>query len=396
MKGYQILSMLALVLMLAFTACGFPTLPAPALEERSAVAEEGRAKGSTKQSLVPDPPYYSTAKSKNLASRYETNLEKILVEIVASPATEALQFADPNLSIKSIGFFSHASAKSPDERYLEVIVWAPNVFDEKTNFSSKLQLLFSRYASALLSILSSDTAISNDRLVSGYGLNFSWRTTSGSRINLERGVIYLAKDQAHKLLSGQISQEEVLSGAAIYAIQGGEPTRQIQYTQPAAPALKLELQPREVEGSKLSRSDVKEYDLPSPSGPMAEEKRPDPVSIPLETVKKEGAAVRERPVARELPAVRERPPVREVKVKRPVETKILRGFMVQLLLTKLAEAKHWSSMFDRDGYSTSIEMVGENAPVHLRVGSFSSYAKANNFLLGIGKKNLKGYVVFAP
>jgi len=394
MKGYQILSVLALVLMLAFTACGFPTLPA--LEERSAVAEEGRAKGFTKQSLVPDPPYYSTAKSRDLASRYETNLQKILVQIVASPATEALQFADPNLSIKSIGFFSHASAKSPDERYLEVIVWVPNVFDEKTNFSSKLQLLFSRYASALLSILSSDTAISNDKLISGYGLNFSWRTTSGSRINLERGVIYLAKDQAHKLLSGQISQEEVLSRAAIYAVQGGEPSRHIQYTQPAAPALKLELQPREVEGGKLSRSDVKEYDLPSPSGPMAEEKRPDAVSIPLETVKEEGAAVRERPVARELSAVRERPPVRELKVKRPVKTKILRGYMVQLLLTKLADAERWSLMFDRDGYSTSIEMVGENAPVHLRVGSFSSYAKANKFLIGVGRKNLKGYVVFAP
>ena len=375
MKGYPILSVLALALMLVLTACGLPALRTS--EEPSAVAEEGRAKAFTKQSLVPDPPYYSTAKSKHLASQYETNLQNLLVQIVSNPATETLQFADTNLSIKSIGFFSHATAKSPDERYLEVIVSVPNVFDEKVNFSSKLRFLFSRYASALLSILSSDTDISNDKLVAGYGLNFSWRTTSGSRINLERGVIYLPKDQAQKLLSGQISQEEVLSGAAIYAVRAGEPATQVQYTQPA-PGLKLELQPREVEGSKLSRSDVKESDLPSPSGAKAEGKRPEVVSVPSETVKDK------------------RPPAKDLKAKRPVETKILRGYVVQLSLTKLAEAEHWSSMFERDGYSTSIRMVGENGPVHLRVAGFSSYAEGNRFLIDVGKKNLKGYVLFAP
>ena len=413
MKGYPILSVLALALMLVLTACGLPALRTS--EEPSAVAEEGRAKAFTKQSLVPDTPYYSTAKSKHLASQYETNLQNLLVQIVSNPATETLQFADTNLSIKSIGFFSHATAKSPDERYLEVIVSVPNVFDEKVNFSSKLRFLFSRYASALLSILSSDTDISNDKLVAGYGLNFSWRTTSGSRINLERGVIYLPKDQAQKLLSGQISQEEVLSGAAIYAVRAGEPATQVQYTQPA-PGLKLELQPREVEGSKLSRSDVKESDLPSPSGAKAEGKRPEVVSVPLETVagsKPSRSDVKEsglpspsgakaegkRPEVVSVPSETvkdKRPPAKDLKAKRPVETKILRGYVVQLSLTKLAEAEHWSSMFERDGYSTSIRMVGENGPVHLRVAGFSSYAEGNRFLIDVGKKNLKGYVLFAP
>jgi cell division protein FtsN len=251
----------------------------------SLVDESGK-KATTSSHIITPSHYYTTAKAKNLSDRYKETLERLVVSIVRNPKTGRLQFSNNIVSTGGIGFFTHSASKSPDERYLEVVLGVPEVFDESVDFSIKVDRLFSEYGGELLSILCSETAIYKDSDVSGYGLNLSWRSTArsgtGPRITLERAVVYFSKEDASRFLNRQTSKEATLSGATVFAIQGDGRASRIAFRplQPgeqlaaSAPENKAAEKPSEELKSMLGPQ-VKEKDLPSKEAATTPTREPD-------------------------------------------------------------------------------------------------------------------------
>src|ERR1043165_5471086 len=131
--------------------------------------DNGGAKKPAPSGLISTPvSYYSTAKAKYLATKYKENLDRIIEQIVRNSKTAPLQFANNISSVGGIGFFTHSATKTPDERYLEVVLATPETFETKGEYSEKIYQLFDRYGFDLLSILSSDSEMYQDRELSGY------------------------------------------------------------------------------------------------------------------------------------------------------------------------------------------------------------------------------------
>jgi cell division septation protein DedD len=176
-----------------------------------------------------------------LAQKYNKNLERLIVDVVHNPTTGKLQFSNNIAAAGGIGFFTHSGTKNVDERYLEVILAVPEVFEAATGLSSKVDRLMAGYGTALLGILLSDSAIYNDPEVAGYGLNLFWRNTAqhpgGPQISLERAVLYFKKDQARSFVDQKLGKEAFLSNAVIFAMRGDGSAQQLAYVSPGSASL---------------------------------------------------------------------------------------------------------------------------------------------------------------
>ena len=184
--------------------------------------------------LIATPPsYYSTAKARYLGTKYKDNLDRLAERIVRNPTTTQLQFANNISSTGGIGFFTHSAAETPDERYLEVVLATPETFESKREYSEKVHQLFSRYGPELLGIIAGDSEILEDQQLSGYGLNFTWRTVTSeapaNRVSLARAIIYFRKDQVAKFLRQGLSQNELLRDAVIFAVDDNGPLELVSY-----------------------------------------------------------------------------------------------------------------------------------------------------------------------
>lgn len=184
--------------------------------------------------LIATPPtYYSTAKARYLGTKYKDNLDRLVARIVRNPKTSNLQFANNISSVGGIGFFTHSAAKSPDERYLEVVLGTSETFETKGAHSEKVARLFSLYGVELLEMLQSDTDIFQDKELSGYGLNLAWRNVAaentGNRVLVERAIIYFSKERVRRFLRREFSQNEFLSDAVIFAIEEDGPLQLVSY-----------------------------------------------------------------------------------------------------------------------------------------------------------------------
>jgi hypothetical protein len=251
----------------------------------SLIDESGK-KATPSSHIITPSHYYTTAKAKNLSDRYKETLERLVVSIVRNPKTERLQFANNIVSTGGIGFFTHSASKSPDERYLEVVLGVPEVFDESMDFSIKVDRLFSEYGGEILSILCSERAIYKDPDVSGYGLNLSWRSTAHSgtaaRITLERAVVYFSKEDASRFLNHQTSKEATLSGATVFAVQGDGRANRIAF-RPLQPGEQLTASVSENKAAEKPSEElksglkpqVKEEDLPSKEAATTSPRQPD-------------------------------------------------------------------------------------------------------------------------
>ncbi|MGH7827026.1 MAG: SPOR domain-containing protein [Candidatus Binatia bacterium] len=204
--------------------------------------------------------YYSTPKAKYLGDRYKQNLERMVEQIVHNRKTSALQFANNIATVGGIGFFTHSATKSPDERYLEVVMGVPETFEAEDEHSEKLLQLFSRYGIELLTILSTDSEIYQERELAGYGLNLSWRSvvreTSGARVILERAIVYAPKEKVRSFLRQEISENSLLGEAVIFAARADAPLRLLSYraSEPVPayhPAVREETIVAKVEPSKV-------------------------------------------------------------------------------------------------------------------------------------------------
>src|SRR5215213_8928041 len=86
--------------------------------------------------------YYSTSRARYLGIKYKENLDRLVERIVRNPKTANLQFANNIASVGGIGFFTHSATKTADERYLEVVLAAPETFEIKGAHNNKVNRLF--------------------------------------------------------------------------------------------------------------------------------------------------------------------------------------------------------------------------------------------------------------
>jgi DedD protein len=214
--------------------------------------------------------YYSTPKARYLGGKYKENLDRLVERIVRSQKTANLQFANNIASVGGIGFFTHSATRTADERYLEVVLGAPETFEAKGDYSVKVHRLFSLYGTELLAILSSDSQIYQEKEVSGYGLNLSWRNItpdpSGPRVAMERAVVYFPKDKVRGFLRHEIDQNKFLGEAVIFAIEENGPMNLLSYRpQELKPDFRPEI--RE-ENLAVAKADAKPEPKRSPSKPI--------------------------------------------------------------------------------------------------------------------------------
>ena len=169
-------------------------------------------------SLIATPAsHYSTQKARYLGEKYQEKLDRLIEMIMANPKTSKLQFANNLGSSGGMGFFTHSAVKFPDERFLEVVLGTGENF-EAGDYSEKVARLFSLYGRELLVILASDSEIYNDRELSGYGLNFTWRTL-GSRMTTERAIVYLPKEKVRAFLRQDLGENTLLAEAVIFVME---------------------------------------------------------------------------------------------------------------------------------------------------------------------------------
>ncbi len=198
--------------------------------------------------LITTPPtYYTTQKARYLGEKYKNNLDHLVERIVRDPKTANLQFANNIASVGGIGFFTHSATSSVDERFLEIILGAPDTFDSKVDRNAKVHQLFSQYGTELLAILASDSDIYQEREVSGYGLNLSWRNlvsdAAGTRISLERATLYFNKARVQSFLGGDVTQNILLGEAVIFSAVDDGPMKLVSYrAQESTPDLRRPIQ----------------------------------------------------------------------------------------------------------------------------------------------------------
>jgi cell division septation protein DedD len=198
-----------------------------------ALLDEGAPKKTANNLIATPASYYSTSKAKYLGTKYKDNLDRIVERIVRNSKTAPLQFANNISSVGGIGFFTHSATKTPDERYLEVVLATPETFETKGEYSEKIYQLFDRYGFDLLSILSGDSDMYQDRELSGYGLNLAWRTVvaegSGSRVIMARAIIYFPKEKVRSFLREEIKQNDLLNDAVIFGEEENGPLALVSY-----------------------------------------------------------------------------------------------------------------------------------------------------------------------
>src|SRR5262245_3502167 len=194
---------------------------------------EENPKINTQLGLITTPPtYYTTQRARYLGEKFRANLDRLVERIVRNPKTANLQFANNIASVGGIGFFTHSATNTADERYLEIIMGVPETFDSQLDNNAKVHRVFSLYGAELLSILASDSEIYQEKEVSGYGLNLSWRnlvSDTGPRISLERATLYFPKAKVRSFVRGELSQNSFLGEAVIFAVIDDGPMKLVSY-----------------------------------------------------------------------------------------------------------------------------------------------------------------------
>ncbi|MGZ8434176.1 MAG: SPOR domain-containing protein [Candidatus Binatia bacterium] len=223
MKIYRISQHLLLSMTLLLGACG--------------LLDDSASKKPSRTGLIATPvTYYSTSRARYLGTKYKDNIDRLVERIVRNSKTSSLQFANNISSVGGIGFFTHSATKTADERYLEVVLAVPETFETKGAHSDKVSRLFSSYGPELLTILSEENDIYQDKEVTGYGLNLAWRNIIAepvaNRVTLERVIVYFAKEKTRNFLRREINQNDLLADATIFAVEEDGPLSLVSYRAP--------------------------------------------------------------------------------------------------------------------------------------------------------------------
>jgi hypothetical protein len=408
--------------------------------------------------------YYSTPKARYLGTKYKENLDRMVERITRNSKTASLQFANNISSVGGIGFFTHSASKSGDERYLEVVLATPETFEAKGEFSEKVQRLFARYGLELLGITSGDSDIYQDRELSGYGLNLAWRNIvaerAGNRVSLERAIIYFTKERVRNFIRQELSPNELLSDAVIYAVEDDGPLNLVSFRPPesqrdfrpairednlaaapvvptageilvetvqrapakaaerAAPIAKPEVAtPVEPVGKAVQAPrQIEAQPIPAPSVVKANETvKPEPAKIaepappaprpnvakldsPRVVEVKPLAPAHEKPAGEQLALLKNKPA--EVAPAKPAlargAPKALEGFIIQLAFNDKEKAQRWAEAMEKRGYAVSLTEAGGEGSLRVRLGNFSVRDEAERQLRTFKQDGLNGIVISLP
>jgi cell division protein FtsN len=408
--------------------------------------------------LITTPPsYYSTPKARYLGTKYKDNLDRIVERITRNPKTASLQFANNISSVGGIGFFTHSASKSGDERYLEVVLATPETFEVKGEFSEKVQRLFARYGLEVLGITSGDNDIYQDRELSGYGLNLAWRNVvaerAGNRVTLERAILYFTKERVRIFLRQELSPNELLSDAVIFAAEDDGPLNLVSYRPQESqrdfrPAIREDNLAALPVAPTVAESPVEPAKLaaPLPAAVKAEARAPQDqtkaqsAKAPL-TLKQAGDTKPQEVIAAPAPPVKlaepappaarpnlaklDSPRVVEVKPLAPANEKPageqlallknklaevapakpavaraapkpLEGFIIQLAFNDKEKAQRWADAMEKRGYAVSLTEAGGEGSLRVRLGNFSVRDDAERQLRTFKQDGLSGIVISLP
>lgn len=272
-----------------------------------ALFDDSATKKPSNSGLIATPvSYYSTSRARYLGAKYKDHLDRLVERIVRNSKTANLQFANNISSVGGIGFFTHSATKTADERYLEVVLAAPETFETRGAHNDKVSRLFSAYGFDLLTILSGESDIYQDKELTGYGINIAWRNVlaepAGNRVTLERAIVYLNKEKARSYLKRELTQNDLLADATIFTVEEDGPLNLVSYRPP-------EVRPE-------FRPAIREDDLPSravadqPAAAMTP-------TITADSIRSETLPLQE-PVAKRLPP---KPPLTVNQKPKPVAPK---------------------------------------------------------------------------
>lgn len=375
--------------------------------------------------------YYSTAKARYLGARYKDNLDRLVERITRNSKTATLQFANNISSVGGIGFFTHSATKTPDERYLEVVLATPETFEVKGEFNHKVQQLFASYGVELLGIVSGDNDIYQDREMSGYGLNLAWRNVvtepAGNRVTLERAIIYFPKERVRSLLRQELNPNDLLSDAVIFAVEEDGPLTLVSYRpQESKPDVRAAIQednlaaasnsPRSPGTAANAAAPEKSVQAPR-TGQVALNQKTDnraPAALPGEakTVKLPDATTTalEKNIEPARPIEMNRPlsvakaattpssaaqPTPPGPVVRPA-AKPLEGFIVQLAFNDKEKAQRWAESMAKRGFAVSLTEAGTEGSLRVRLGNFAARDEAERQLRTFKQDGLNGIVISLP
>jgi hypothetical protein len=369
--------------------------------------------------------YYSTQKARQLGETYSENLDQLVGKIANSPVGK-LQFANAIVSI-SMGFFTYSTSQPPDERYLEAMLAMPDILEETSDINVNIDRLFSQYGREILSILASDAKVASDQKITGYGLNFSWRsltrTPSGPRLGLAGAVIYARKEKIKRFLNRQIEQDELLGTSVLFVRQGDQPAQQIRYSSPSPQPHAQSPVVQEAKSDDVPTPPVGEATQPkendrqqdetqravavsaAPELPPSASPSPPQVSQLAVNEKKDEqkpvVAKQSEPPRYEMlfdaqqKKVAQPPPRSLGETSQPEHTQaaIPSIYLVQLSFSELAEALRWSELLGRGGYTISTDITRADRTVRLRIRSFPSFPEASHFLTGLRAQGLQGQIL---
>jgi len=401
--------------------------------------EENPKKSGMSGLIVTLPSYYSTPKGRYLGTRYRENLDRLVERIARDQKTSKLQFANNIASLGGIGFFTHGAAKNPDERFLEVILGAPEVFESRGDYATKVGRLFSLYGAELLAILAGDPAIYQEKEVSGYGLNFSWRNVGAKAgeggMILERAVVYFPKEKVRAFLQQQIGPDNLLGEATIFAAEQDGAMHLVDYRGTGTKDLRASVEAQQIADAKVEskplivetplRSSAGEESKPRQSAkqeqrvPAAEDapakqnnapepKPAQPVLGKPETRTAEPAAVSaarsesakaieknaSEPIA-SLRGSRAESAPQKKPLARPLQT-ALEGFIIQFSFTEANAAQQWAKTLSQRGYRVSLTEAGGEGSFRLRVGNFALREEAERQLRSLRQEGLAGIIINLP
>ena len=257
-----------------------------------ATSEQNATKTAAIGFITTPASYYSSAKARYLGTKYKENLDRLAERIVRNPKTAGLQFANNIASVGGIGFFTHSAASTADERFLEVVLSAPKTFEGQGEVNNKLASVFSTYGRELLSILAGDSDIYQEKEVSGYGLNLTWRSivpdAKGTRVVLERAVIYVSKDKVRPYLHQDVDQKTFLADATIFTASDNAPMSLVSYRQQGP---RLDTRAPIHEESLVGRRPRTETESRPPSQPQPEAVAAAPSSLPGASGSRQGPVI---------------------------------------------------------------------------------------------------------
>jgi hypothetical protein len=171
---------------------------------------------------------YESPQDRSLAIKYYSNLENIYNRIRSHFNPSKLEF----FMISGICFRRLQMEKTFD-LYLSLNTKSPKVFGEdETTFDQRAAAIFNSYIKQLLIIAAQEKEILNDEVVTGIMVNSRWQIETifnpqYQSVSFEQLTVVAPKKEINDYVNHLITDQELIDGSILIALQNGETPRVI-------------------------------------------------------------------------------------------------------------------------------------------------------------------------